>query len=548
MSALPFVVGVTGHRDLRDADIPALTALIREQLRDWMRLCPHTDFYCMTSLAEGADQLCGRIALDLGMKLIVPLPMAKEAFEQDFSGAALAAFRALLQKADVVFVSPDTEQQGDASRDYAYRQAGIYVARHCHVLLALWDGVKMKNGTCGTAEAVDFKLKRTYRAPDTILAAPDEGIVLHVVTPRDAGAQLPESACTLRLIEHASGALRALMKDTEAFNKDAAGVDIASASGVFAQETIAMLGPAAETLDTLYRQADALALRYRDKYLALLKWLCAAGAMLVAAFLFYDEIEANLFLIAYGLIAAFAFILYRTSKNGRSHQKYIEYRLFAETLRVQLNLFAANLAVSAEDLMPWSQRTLSPWIREAMNALPLRAPTPSTPPADVRTIWLQDQLDYQQKTVARNEKRRTRQTFISGALSVFTIVFFVMVLLLEFCFPVWIAREIPLPDWLCRLALTHSYRFFNARSIFKILLGIIPAFTIVVSSYYGKLSLERKLRDGKRMVALYTEALEAEGNPATDKSRLYAELAREELIEVGDWLSYLADNRPDILI
>ncbi|NLI54547.1 MAG: hypothetical protein GX417_09525 [Clostridiales bacterium] len=545
---VPFVIGVTGHRDLRSADIPALKQLIRQQMTGWMDMCPHTEFFCMTSLAEGADQLCGRVASDLGMKLLVPLPMEQAEYEKDFSDAALGEFRALLDKAVSVFVAPDTELLHDRSREYGYRMAGIYLTRHCHVLLALWDGQAGESGGCGTAETVDFKLKKAYRAPDTLLTAPDEGIVLQIVTPRVTGDALPDNALTVRLIENAGGALCELLRNTEAFHRDAADIDPSTSCGVFDAETTRRLGPAAEPLQNTYRLADALALRYRDRYLAMLKWLCGAGALLVVAFLFYDEFEANLFLIAYGLIALTAFFMFLGTTRGRCHRKYIEYRLFAETLRVQLNLMASGLDVSAEDLMPWSQRTISPWIREAMNTLPRIEQAMPEAPVDVRAVWIREQLNYQKRTHAKNQARLKRQSAISGSLLAFTILFFVAVLVLEFLFPAWIGREIALPVWLCRLALTHSDHFFNARSIFKILLGIIPALTFVVSSYYGKLSLERKLRDGQRMIALYSEALEAYDNPLTDKARLMTELAREELVETGDWLSYVSENRPDLLI
>jgi hypothetical protein len=44
------------------------------------------------------------------------------------------------------------------------------------------------------------------------------------------------------------------------------------------------------------------------------------------------------------------------------------------------------------------------------------------------------------------------------------------------------------------------------------------------------------------MIALYSEALEAYDNPLTDKARLMTELAREELVETGDWLSYVSEK------
>jgi len=548
MSSIPFVIGITGHRDLRPDDIPVLTQLIRDQFAEWIRLYPNTDFFCMTSLAEGADQLCGRIASDLGMHLLVPLPMEPAEYEKDFPAPVLLEFRSLLRQASYVFVAPDIELQHDKSRDYAYRQAGIYLIQHCHILLALWDGLPGESGCCGTAETVSFQLNRDYRAPDSLLNTPNEGIVLHIVTPRCSGNALPESALSMRLIEREKGALHALLRKTDAFNQDASSVNSRKLNSTFNFKTNKSPDQSAEPLEQLYQLADTLALRYRDYYLNMLKWLCATGMLLVVSFLLYDELEANLFLIVYGVIASIALLLYLFAKHGRCHQKYIEYRFFAETLRVQRNLLSSGLAVNVVALMPWSKRTICPWIHSAMSVLQQSELPKQSVPEEVSKGWMEAQLNYHKNTYKKNAVKQKHQSRLSVSLLVFTILFIVAVLLLEFLLPRWIGQELELPEWVSRIALQHSEHFFNIRSVFKILLGIIPALTLVVSSYYGKLSLDRKLRDGARMIALYSEALEVYHNPATDKMKLFAELAREELVETGEWLSYISENCPDILV
>ena len=525
-----------------------LTQLIHDQFTAWIRLYPNTDFFCMTSLAEGADQLCGRIAFDMGIHLLVPLPMEQAEYEKDFSDEVLEEFRTLLHHATSVFVASDIEMQHDVTRKYAYRQAGIYVVRHCHVLLALWDGLPGDSGCCGTAETVSFKMNRDYHAPDSLLNTPNEGIVLHIVTPRCSGNALPESALSMRLIEREKGALHALLRKTDAFNQDTSNIHARKFNNAFNFKTNQGTDQSAEPLKKLYQLADTLALRYRDYYLNMLKWLCATGMLLVVSFLLYDELEANLFLIVYGVIASIALLLYLFAKHGRCHQKYIEYRLYAETLRVQRNLLSSGLAVNAVALMPWSQRAICPWIRSAMSVLPQSELPTQSAPEEVCKNWMEAQLNYHEITYKKNAAKQKHQSRISVLLLMFTILFVVAVLLLEFLLPRWIGQELTLPEWISRFALQHSKDFFNIRSVFKILLGIIPALTLVVTSYYGKLSLDRKLRDGARMIALYSEALKAYHNPATDKTKLLTELAREELIETGEWFSYISENCPDILI
>ena len=82
------------------------------------------------------------------------------------------------------------------------------------------------------------------------------------------------------------------------------------------------------------------------------------------------------------------------------------------------------------------------------------------------------------------------------------------------------------------------------RTVLKILLGIISALTLFVANYYGHLSLPRTLSDHKKMERFYTEMTERLAREGESEA-LLTELAREELIENGNWCSYQRDNTPD---
>lgn len=204
---IPIVIGVTGHRDLREQDIPRLRAAVRGELESLMASSPSSEFVMLNSLAEGADALCAQEALALGMRLACPLPRAADDYRRDFSGPALKAFDELVGQADEVFVAPDAEPapgpEASAQEllDHGYRQAGIYVATHCHVLLALWDGSPGEAGGCGTAETVGFAFQGGY-AGAAPFASEGEGAVIHITTPRRShGTNLPEMPIEARLIE-----------------------------------------------------------------------------------------------------------------------------------------------------------------------------------------------------------------------------------------------------------------------------------------------------------------------------------------------------------
>src|SRR6516225_11001210 len=85
---LPLVIGVTGHRDLREADVPRLeteVARVIAALRaDYLQNDAETPIIVLAALAEGADRLVARVALALGARLIAPLPMPPEEYRRDF--------------------------------------------------------------------------------------------------------------------------------------------------------------------------------------------------------------------------------------------------------------------------------------------------------------------------------------------------------------------------------------------------------------------------------------------------------------------------------
>ena len=62
-------MGVTGHRDLVEAEVPALRERIHAFLMELHERFPDLQLQLITALAEGADQLAAEVALELESKL-----------------------------------------------------------------------------------------------------------------------------------------------------------------------------------------------------------------------------------------------------------------------------------------------------------------------------------------------------------------------------------------------------------------------------------------------------------------------------------------------
>ena len=78
------IVGVTGHRDLREAEIPRLKTQVRDFFLKLRRDYPGLPLTLLSPLAAGADQLVTAVAMDLGVRVIAVLPVPVAMYRGDF--------------------------------------------------------------------------------------------------------------------------------------------------------------------------------------------------------------------------------------------------------------------------------------------------------------------------------------------------------------------------------------------------------------------------------------------------------------------------------
>lgn len=156
--------GITGHRP------PRLSAEHHEQIRDHclavFRMASRTlvelhgehsasfspdppAAKLVTSLAEGADVLAARAALDAGLGISVCLPFPPETYAEDFGKDEWRDTQALIDRADSLMALTDHHGADTA----AYEMAGKMVLNQCDILLAVWDG-EASRGRGGTTEVI----------------------------------------------------------------------------------------------------------------------------------------------------------------------------------------------------------------------------------------------------------------------------------------------------------------------------------------------------------------------------------------------------------
>lgn len=158
-------IGVVGHRTnrLTADDLLALDDRISGTLETLQRAIreQHAGDHVMrpevvTSLADGADRVVARKAVELGLLEIVVLPFPRSRFEQDFqTGESLVEFRELLDAA-VSVIEPASAPR--APED-GYVTASSVIVECADLLMAVWDG-RPGRGAGGTAHTVDKALQR----------------------------------------------------------------------------------------------------------------------------------------------------------------------------------------------------------------------------------------------------------------------------------------------------------------------------------------------------------------------------------------------------
>ncbi|WP_332854930.1 hypothetical protein [Duganella sp. S19_KUP01_CR8] len=258
-SALPFVVAISGHRDLHPDDVPVVAAQLYQAIELIAAALPHTPIHFLTALADGADQLFAEQVLALQracaaregdggrrIELVVALPMPFDDYCREQAGGAAEAqrdpagfeagrlaFSARFQRysacAGKVFVIPPappdalpgTPMTPTTHAEAAYAQLSRYLGIHAQLLLAVWDGQsggeqfpRLPGGTLDLVHALLHGVERDpHRRSRRRFAEPARGNLLHIYSRR---AQASSDGLPAASAADGARLLRAGARDGEA--------------------------------------------------------------------------------------------------------------------------------------------------------------------------------------------------------------------------------------------------------------------------------------------------------------------------------------------
>ncbi len=527
LNKIPLLVGVTGHINLREADRDILYRAVTDELKKLQETCPHTPMRMLNSLAAGADLLFADVAEELGIPITAILPMETTEYEKDFGLPELERFRHHLARAGSAFIAPAAEAESGEGREFGYRQAGIYLAEHAHVLLALWDGETNDTNRAGTAATVNFALNGDWE-PETGLPVNCAGhtAVIHILTPR--GNMPAEGAGDTRRIAD-TGTWETLIARTEEFNTLSEEMPQAGEPLLPEDEE---KDSVLRRLEALYATADGLSMRFARQYRKALASLALAGTILMFAFLLYDEGSMIPMILICGAALLFAYRCHRTAQKTDCHRKYIEYRELAETVRVQAYLRYAGSRLEVQRLMNWSQQQEAAWILSSICAV--NGEEPPEKKRDILKCWVEEQREYHRKAGKKTTGQMAKNDRILGITVKINILLYIAAVIYELAFGGLAIRP-----------LLHLSDPESGRILLKIILGTLSAGTLFMANYYGKMSLRRVTADHEKMEKFFEKAADQLIRRGQNEQILET-LAREELAENGNWCSYQRDNAPEL--
>jgi hypothetical protein len=563
--SLPLVIGVTGHRDLRPEDRGQLEASVRQIIEKLAADFPHTPLILLSSLAEGADRLVAEVALDLGLELIVPLPMSREIYATDFSTAASREeFESLLQKARQWFELPimkgTTQEEVKArgpARNIQYEQAGVYVVRHSHLLIALWDGVE-SHSVGGTCEVIKFQLEgvpQSYAPGASAIDSPETGPVYHILTPRRSESKLASEPFQLRTLlpkgySGEADRFGLICTRTDEFNRDIMAQTSALTDGLessrerlFPQAEISRLPSMHQLRREQFALADVLAKRFQNLTQRTLKELFILVLLAAIAFDLYADVFPlkHWIIAAYVALVAVAYLWFGRRAERKNYQnKYQDYRALAEGMRVQFFWGLAQLDASVDDHYLRKQRSELDWICSAIRAWNL-PPIVSEKPnnaekndagnlADVLKHWIEDQSRYFSHAAEREDRRLKKfEPYIRWLLRFGLGVALLMAL----------GLLLPHP-WKEQLHV-FLHKHHAVRGGLLTLVSLLPIGAALLHAFAEKAALSEHAKRYGRMSVLFANAKQRItamlGRSEFAEARvLIEELGREALAENGDWV------------
>jgi hypothetical protein len=474
----PFVVGVSGHRDLDPNSLQHLRGALGEFLQGLKAQLPDTEVRVMAGMATGADLLVVQTALELGFSVDAMLPMPLDLYAADFDPDSFALLSSLLAHPAVhqfaLPLSPSSEERalatGLSRRDATYVALTRTITRGCSLLIALWDGESsvLPGGTADTV--LRYLGVRTDRNKDDARLEFTDGpaehdlparLVYWIPAARAHAGSVPNGGAPCFLAGLSDNVLLRLatmphrlkvqLWSLNAYNREYLGLrnrwrrrppPDCLMSRLPPTVTVSEFDqPTLARIDAEYGKADALAISFQKRSDLMFAFFNLVAFAMGFAYLVYEKFfSTRVLLLAYLFILAASAGLYYLVRERHWFAKHLMCRSLAETLRVKfyLRLARSEHLVDAAQVLSLSGVNRFHgfgWIDHVLISLesPVTGLYPGRGPEQedaVDLAWIENQRQYFVRKVAQLQRSATRTRWLKRALFGVIVVVVLSLLLL----------------------------------------------------------------------------------------------------------------------
>jgi hypothetical protein len=558
-SATPFIIGVTGHRDLHPADLVQLSGAVTDFVRLIKAQLPDSELEFAIGMADGADLLVAQTVLDLGVRVHAVLPMSLADYAADFDAPSFALLQKVLKhpKVDCDELSLASPLDlGTESRNVMYVNLAQNLLRRTSLMLALWDG-RPSHLPGGTADTLlrYLNLRNGPTVDETPLTfidasedqeSPSSWVYWIPARRRDDAHSLETTTpcflsglgdSVLQKYPAIPIALHHQLAELDDYNRQ---LGLLKMRGVLGRpdsllDALPRDLPVPDRalmsdIDVEYGKADALAVYYQRRSDRLFKFFSIATFSMVFAYICYERIvESTMLLYGYLFFLASSVGVYFALQGQRWFARHLIYRVIAETMRAKffLRLSGADDLVKEQEVLALSGIDrfhgfeLVRCVVKSVEPLVIHPPEPSSPETfAVERIWIQSQERYFVSKVERLERNSARIARLK------MLLFFVVLAV--------IVAFIAAGDSLHHIQVGLGVHLKNLLAFFMSLVGVLYA---VWELHHNKMATRELLWQYRNQLSHFSRARVQLAHSTTETRRreILAELGKDSLMESYLW-------------
>ena len=284
-------------------------------------------------------------------------------------------------------------------------------------------------------------------------------------------------------------------------------------------------------IDELYGAADVLSMKHADRHHEKIRNISLIAPLIVFFFLLYEAAAQHWLIFVVTALIILLYFVYRQPNKENAHEKYLEYRVLAEALRIQYFISKAGIKKKVIEILPWFTEIRIPLVKNVLSEL---SSTETDKKEPILDCWIRNQMKYHDNANKRALKQLEKNELYEKISLIATIIFYIIALIFEITMILYAPFEVETAHWV--------------RAGLKIGVGTATAITIFLSNYYGKMSLSSKVDEHLRMYWLYQKVETKIRQTKEEDEDEIIYLAEQCLIENASWYSHQKKNTPDFAV